>query len=320
MSKNPKLFDESLQLDGVYSDAAALDARRLATYSVEALRTAVEIDKIFVLYPGVTNCLRALDRQFQLGTEFEMSHGMRIIGPSGAGKTALFKYFRESLPHSALFAKSNAAISIRMQNSPRTGQVVQRILNAFNYPFASGTNKQLYLRRAVVFEVLKEHKTRLLFVDEAHHIMRISRSGVMPDSESDVTELLRELVDECKVSLVLAGTEELDRLPDLAPHLASRVAGREVLENFKSDALWVGFVRSFTKQFRPFDLGYLHDPKVAVRLHMACDGNLRSFKELVKEVVLVGHDTKSQTVDQSVLADAFERVQGSASNRSNPFV
>ena len=320
MTNNPKLFDQSMQLDGADAESSELDARRLATYSVDALRSAVEVDKIFVLYPGVINCLRALDRQFQLGTEFEMSHGMRIIGPSGTGKTALFKYFRDSLPQSALFAKSNAAIGIRIQNSPRTGHVVQRILSAFKYPFTAGTNKQLYLRRAVVFEAIKAHKTRLLFVDEAHHIMRISRSGAMPDYESDVTEFFREMVDECKISLVMSGTQELDRLPNLAPHLASRVAGREVLDNFKSDALWVGFVRSFAKQFRPFDLGYLHDPKVAVRLHMACDGNLRSFKELVKEIALVAHDTTSKSIDQSVLADAFQRVQGSASSRSNPFV
>lgn len=320
MSNDKELFDQSMQLDGADPRVAEIEARRLATYSVEALRIGKEVDKIFVLFPGVTTCLGALDRQFQLGTEFEMSHGMCLVGSSGVGKSAVFNYFRESLPRSALFAKSNAAIDIRLQGRPRTGQIVQRILNAFRYPFSSGTYKQLYLRRAVVFDVLKEHRTRLLWIDEAQHLMRVSRKGIVPDSETDATEFLRELIDECKVSLILAGTQELDRLPELAPHLASRIAGRETLENFKSDAMWVGFVRSFAKQCHSFDLGYLHDTKVATRLHMACDGNLRAFKRLVTEAVLFAYDEGTQTIDKSVMANAFRLVYGTASNRSNPFV
>ena len=320
MSANNKLFEQSMQLDAVEAENTAIEVRRLATYSVAALKAAKEVDKVFVLFPLVNNCLQALDRQFQLGTEFEMSHGFRLIGPSGVGKTAVLEYFRASLPSSALFAKSNAAIGIRVQSRPRTGQLVQRILTAFKYPFAGGTQKQLYLRRSVVFEVLKEHKTRLLWIDEAQHLVRVSRSGIVNDSESDATEFLRELIDETKISLVLSGTQELDRLPELAPHLASRISAREALENFKADALWIGLVRAFAKQCQSFDLGYLHDPAVANRLHIACDGNLRGFKRLVTEAVLVGYDAGVQGVDQAILTEAFRRVQGTASTRSNPFV
>src|SRR2546427_7396249 len=86
--------------------------------------------------------------------------------------------------------------------------------------------------------------------------------------ENDATEFLRELVDECKLSLVLAGTSELDNLPEVAPHLSSRVSGRESMDNFIADANWVGFVRGFVKQCQSFDLTCMNDVQMAMRLHM----------------------------------------------------
>ena len=114
MASNKKIFDQSTQLDGIDVDAAEIEARRLATYSVAALKVARDVDNIFVLFPTAVNCLRALDRQFQLGTELNMSQGLRLVGPSRVGKTAVLEYFRASLPQSALFAISNAAVGIRV--------------------------------------------------------------------------------------------------------------------------------------------------------------------------------------------------------------
>src|SRR5256885_9859268 len=109
-----------MQFDAIASDDELLEARRLATYSVNALRVAKSVDRTFVLFPAAVQALTSLDRLFQLGTEFNMPQGMRLVGPSGVGKTASFEYFRASLPNSALFAQGMAAISVRVQNKPRT--------------------------------------------------------------------------------------------------------------------------------------------------------------------------------------------------------
>lgn len=100
-----KYFDQSMQFDAIASDDELLEARRLATYSVNALRVAKSVDRTFVLFPAAVQALTSLDRLFQLGTEFNMPQGMRLVGPSGVGKTASFEYFRASLPNSALLRK-----------------------------------------------------------------------------------------------------------------------------------------------------------------------------------------------------------------------
>src|SRR5256885_12693200 len=135
-------------------------------------------------------------------------------------------------------------------------------------PFNSGSARQLYMRRSLLFDALKNYKTRLIWLDEAQHLLYQRRSEMSNEWENDATEFLRELVDECKLSLVLAGTSELDNLPEVAPHLSSRVSGRESMDNFIADANWVGFVRGFVKQCQSFDLTCMNDVQMAMRLHM----------------------------------------------------
>lgn len=315
-----KVFDQSTHLDLPDEEQQALEARRLNTYSVAALRVAAEADRAFVLFPEAVHTLKALDRLFQLGTEFTAPHGMYLVGPSGSGKTATFKYFRASLPQSALFSDGLAAIGMRVQSKPKVGHLVQGLLSALKYPFTGGSGKQLYLRRFILFEALKSSRTRLIWLDEAQHLLMTRRTSADADSEPEGTEFLRELIDECNTSLVLAGTAELNELPKVAPNLASRTPKREEMKNFPADGNWVGFVRAFAKQCQSTDLAYIHAPDIAMRLHLATDGNLRAFKLLITEAILIASDVSQSPVGQETLSQAFQEVFGKATTRSNPFV
>lgn len=312
-------FEASLSLDEPDDVAWALAERRLATYSVEALRAASQVDKIHVLHDGFNVGLRMLDRLFQLGTELEMPHGARLVGATGVGKTAVFRYFRETLPKSSLFSNGVGVIGLRVPRSPKLGHFVGGLLNAIGYPFATGSGKQLYQRRHLVFDALKSVGTRLVWLDEAQHLIHQPRGGNLKDWDNDSTEFLRELMDECRVALVLSGTDELDGLPKAASHLAARITIREEFKDFEADANWVGFVLAFAKQCRVFDLGLLGDRAIAKRLHIATDGNLRSFKRLVTEGVLLAVDGGVTQLDRATLSRAFSIVNGCATTRSDPF-
>ncbi|MNT20020.1 hypothetical protein D3C72_1553120 [compost metagenome] len=138
--------------------------------------------------------------------------------------------------------------------------------------------------------------------------------------ETEAIELLRELMDECKVSLVLAGSNELDNLRTVAPHFSTRVAGRESLEIFELDAGWLGFLNAFASQATSFDIAFIQDRSAAKLLHMATEGNLRAFKQLILEAALVAHDANELRLTQVHLRKAFDLVFGKACTRSNSFV
>lgn len=176
MSFSSTTFSESLEPDSLQSIDPTTHERRLKTYSLDALRVAADLERIFVKHPQFNQIIDSLDRLFQLGTELETPLGFRLVGPPGVGKSAAFAYFRKTLPPSTFFDKPSAALEIRVPKKPHAGVLIKALLRAVEYPFSEGTYKQLYARRAVVFEALRAKGTRLLWIDEAHHLI-IRRAG-----------------------------------------------------------------------------------------------------------------------------------------------
>lgn len=312
-------FAESLQPDSLTADETIHRERRLNTYSVEALRAAAELERVYVKHTQFVQVIDALDRLFQLGTELETPHGFRLVGPPGVGKSAAYSYFRHSLPTSTFFDHPSAALAIRIPKRPHTGVVIRALLRAVEYPFSEGSYKQLYARRFVVFDALKSKGTRLLWLDEAHHLIWRRSTGEFRQDEGDASEFLRELVDECRAGLVLAGSNELEDLPVALPHLASRVPGRLLLEPFALDPAWAGFIHAFSASFSMIDLQTINTPVVMTMLHKATGGNLRLFRQLMTESVLLSVDSKKTGLELDVLRQAYGLAFG-VSTRSNPFV
>lgn len=319
MSFSSTTFAESLQPDSLTADDPINLERRLKTYSVEALRAAAVIERVYVKHTQFSIVISALDRLFQLGTELETPHGFRLVGPSGVGKSAAYAYFRRSLPASTFFDHPSAALSIRIPKRAHMGVMIKALLRALEYPFAEGTYRQLYSRRCVVADALKSKGTRLLWLDEAHHLIWRRSSGEFRQQEGDASEFLRELVDECRVGVVLAGSSELDDLPVALPHLASRVPGRLVMDPFELDPAWAGFINAFSISFVQLDLQPINSPAIMTMLHKSTGGNLRLFRQLMIESVLLSVDAKNRVLEIDVLRRAYELVMG-ASTRSNPFV
>lgn len=315
-------FDQSPHLDGIDDEIPMDLTRRLATYSVEAVRTGINVEKVVVQHDDFKNAIKALDRLFQLGTEMETPHGARIIGGTGTGKLTLLKYFIRSMPSSSLFSNGMSVIPLRIPVRPRAGEFIYKLLQVTKYPFLQGSGRQLYQKRPLVAEALKGMGTRVIWLHQAQNLLLKAKdipNGTAKDYEVDAIAFFLELIDECQISLVLTGSVELEGLGGTSKDLAARTPTLERLTNFSDDRVWMGFVRGFAKACAAFDLAFLNDSQVAKFLHMACDGNLRHFKQLITEAVMIAVDQNSLTLNQKLLAEAFQVVWGRATARSNPF-
>ncbi|UCU93348.1 TniB family NTP-binding protein [Hydrogenophaga taeniospiralis] len=318
--KNPNAFEESLAADALSEEQHAAQERRLQVYSAEALRMAVSVEKIYVKHSQFATALQQLDRLFQLGTELSTPLGMRLIGPPGVGKTALLRYFRDSLPSSALYDKTCGVLAIRLPNRPYSGHLIRALLGQLRYPFTSGTHRQLYERRRVVFEALKSKGTRLIVLDEAQHLVSRSAAGSPKTIEGDAAEFLRELMDETRVSLVLSGSKDLDDLSLSLDHLSSRINLRIELNEFALDASWGGFLKVYSKLATVFDMSLITEPDVIAKLHVSTRGNARQFRQLIIEAILIAADVGKRALDYETLRTAYTRAFGESASRSNPFV
>lgn len=305
--------------DAEEDEAKQIYRRRLATYTVRALEMGLPVERVHVNYPAFKEALEAFDRLYQLASISSVPHGVQLIGDTGTGKTSLVRYYRDTIPPSMLFETSAGVLAIRMQERPNMGRLVSGLLRLLRYPFAQVSKETISLKKDILIEALQQKGTRLLFVDEAQYLCHARRRAAEHEEGNEITEFLRELMDECRIGLVLCGTSSLEGLKQVDRHLCERVPTRLMLSNFDADGSWKAFMQAFAGQIAGIGTHDLCNAGNLRRWHLACGGNPRAFKRLMVETVLVAADAGRDTLDRASMKLAFERVRGKDSLATNPF-
>lgn len=318
MSQKYRVSDANDGLTPEEDEDRQTTERRLFMYSPAALAVAKSVEEIYVNHSQFGTALEACDRIFQLSGELQTPNGALLCGPTGSGKSTLIDYFRQSLPPSTLFERGFGAISIRLQKRPTPGSVVSSLLKAVDYPFPKVSEKLVYLKRTVAMDALALKGTKLVFVDEGNNLESQAHRRADSSDDSVASDILNEVMDKARCGLFICCNRPMV-LERIDPALAGRVPTRLEFSNFVLGAAWTGFLRAFVKGSKAFDLSFLLAPAEPERLHVATDGNVRSFKRLVTEGVLIAFDRGSKALTAEILCLAFERIYGKANGRHNPY-
>ncbi|MCX2864305.1 AAA family ATPase [Paucibacter sp. PLA-PC-4] len=293
--------------------------RRQKTYSIEAIRRGTEIDKAIVIHGAFQSALASADRVFQLGKALTIPAGLRLIGPPGSGKTTLLRYYADSVPGSELFDRGCGAIRIRLRHRPTLRHTVESILRALRYPFPKVSNQSVGLKRDMSIDALKQKRTHLLLVDEAHNLcIRTSAWPAGSEEGNEITEYLREIMD-AQIGLVLTGGPGLEQLPERDKYLHSRCASKAMLGNFALDNDWAGVVHGLAAHSQQHCLKFLTESRQIVLLHRATRGNLRALKMIVVEAILVAADAHRSDLCTDDLRSAFPVALGGLIETPNPW-
>ena len=305
--------------DAPDEEERCIRTRRLFTYSERAIKVAASVDRVFVVHPDFKTSLTGCDRVFQLCRELSQQQVILLAGTTGVGKTALIRYFRASLPKSSLFEQGFGAIAVRLPTKPNVGQLIGTMLRQLRHPFPQVTGHTLAIKRDVLIDALRQRGTRLLFIDEGHHLRDQTRLRSRANDGTSVTDCLRELVDEASLGLCLSGADELMQLSEVDAHLDNRVSARFQLKHFSEGGLWRGFLSTFRRHCTQIDLSIIESPEHAHMLHVATAGNLRVFKRLVTEAVLVCVHANLDVVAHAHFKEAFDRISGDVVRIGNPY-
>ncbi len=293
--------------------------RRLFTYSVQAIKAAASVDRICIVHPDFKNSLVGCDRIFQLCRELTQQQVILLAGETGVGKTALIRYFRSALPKSSLFEQGFGAIAIRLPAKPNVGHMIGTALRQLKHPFPQVTGHTLAIKRDVLIDALRQRGTRLLFLDEAQHLRDQTKWRSRANDGTSVTDCLRELVDEASLGLCLSGTNELLQLAEVDAHLDNRVSARCQLKYFAEGATWRGFLSTFRRHCTQIDLSIIDSAEHAHLLHVVTQGNLRVFKRLVTEAVLICVHANQTVPTHEHFKQAFDTISGDVARIGNPY-
>jgi hypothetical protein len=150
-------------------------------------------------------------------------------------------------------------------------------------------------------------------IDEFQHVYRGHKSYL----SSEITDLIKELIDKTGTPAFVFGTEELGDINDLDAQFASRLPARYLLRPFVNGEEWQGFLNAFKDQNKFVNLGILS--RLAKGLHTATSGSPRTLKFLLVAAVETAFKKEVDVLQEEHLDVAFTKIFGTSTQRVNPF-
>ncbi|MFN3634873.1 MAG: TniB family NTP-binding protein [Rhizobium rhizophilum] len=149
-----------------------------------------------------------------LQTRGEPQNGLRVLAPSGSGKTAaaeaLVEIIRRAFPD-----HPHPVVKVSAESSPTPRKLMQSILLQFgDRHHKTGTEFQLKQR---VYRCFDTFRTMLLIIEEIQHL----NQGFGP--RHDTADYLKRLLDDGAAPIVFMGTEDAKKLFEHDLQLSSRL-------------------------------------------------------------------------------------------------
>jgi hypothetical protein len=280
---------------------------------------------IFIPYPPHSEFQERCDYQIKLGraTRGLAQKGMRTLAPSGSGKTtaaeAFVRRFEAVHPRTDTYVP---IVLIALERATTAKKLMMSILDYFGDNYSSSGNEQTLKKR--VKACFERFGTELLMIDEVQHL------NVRHNSQSDVTDSLKRLLDDGVVPIVFLGTDDaLDlftRNLQLSGRLIAPCDFRKLeYENAGDRGLLAGYAllldQAMVDRGIMPELSGLNDQWVLGCLFEVSDGVIGRVSRLVGaalEIALHRDATQVEVHDLSLAVDRWAIPNGFVS--SNPFL
>ena len=190
--------------------------RELASHDAKTRIQLVQTAR-WVAFPRAGIAVEELERRFNFPTCARMPC-MLLYGDSGMGKTMILEKMERQHPksydeHSGITKRP--VLIVQMPASPDERRFYTRILEVLGAPYSM--REQIGVLEGRVIRLLRDMGTRLLFIDEVHHLL----AGSQRDQRRALN-LLKFLTNELKIVIVAVGTSDAFHALQTDVQVASR--------------------------------------------------------------------------------------------------
>ena len=277
------------------------------------------IDQLVSPFPQVVSCqarLRRLVRQPQRESEPSV---ILLIGESGVGKTKMLQMTASEFPRTEHDEFTEIPVLyVRVPANCTYSNLIMRMLRSFGTPLvATGPDRE---RMRQIKTLIKHCGVRLIVFDDANQMVDRGRSK----SHYLLGDWVREIADETRAHVVLAGVPRLWRMIETNEQLRSRVSQQIVVEPFAANA---DTANPISVALRAFDKCLDGVLRISLTTEIACRrfsfataGRLRSLRIILVNAAEIAFEAPKPQIDFEVLGKAFERAMfpGVPAER-NPF-
>lgn len=247
--------------------------------------------------------------------------GLLIKAPSGAGKSTLGRAYHASFPRRHEAERTYVPVLlVTVPSSPTARSLAGAILEALGFKkLHRGSAPE---KTAVIHDLFLKCGVEMVILDEAQHLFYPPTVAAF----RDLTDWLKNFLEESKVCLVACGLPAAERVVDSNEQLRRRFSERLSLTPFSLEdeddfREFRGILKTFEAKLPlPVDVP-LYEANLARRLHAASYGLLDYVVKTLEGAVFAATAAGQEKIDLAALAAGFrDRVWRDVPDRLNPFL
>ncbi|MEP0986026.1 TniB family NTP-binding protein [Ekhidna sp.] len=237
--------------------------------------------------------------EFENLLTYPRSHRMPnilLVGDSNNGKTAILNRF---IKKNESFVDENTgelrvpALMIQAPPEPDEKRFYNSILEELFAPIKSSEKPSIRQQR--VIHLLKRTDTKVLVIDEIHHIL----AGTMT-RQRVFLNVLKYLSNELKISLVCAGTRDAFNAIQTDPQLANRF-NPKVIKKWKNDEEFLRLLASFERILPLKKNSQLIESGIAMKVLAMSEGLIGEIAKILELSAILAIESGIEKITKSVL-------------------
>ena len=219
-----------------------------------------------------------------------------LVGDTNNGKSTIVRRFEQMHPRNDDPNSDSAHVPVLVVQAPPVpdeGRFYNAILESIYAPFRPAG--RLDQRQYQTLKLLRMVETRVLVIDEIHHVLAGSTNR-----QRTFLNTVKYLGNELQISIVGVGTHDAFNAINTDPQLSNRFEPA-VLKPWALDNEYLKLLTSFERML-PLKLpSELSTPKMAARLHGMTEATIGELATLLKRAAARAIKDKTERIDFDIL-------------------
>lgn len=240
---------------------------------------------------------------------------MRVCGASGTGKSNLYELYSKKYPViNDITGTIKPVLYSRIPCPAYIGGLPPQLLYDLGDPFYSKT-RTTTLQTKRLYNLLKECKVEIIFLDEVQHLVDRNSHKLLRDS----SDWFKDLIDETGIPIIFLGIPDSDKIFIENEQLSNRVRYVQTTKEFDNDDTFRKFLYLYDMALPLEESSSLADSDMCCRLYNSTKGNVKNIHDLLVESVSIAIANNATRITMPIFAKAHNRILYYQSIK-NPFI
>ena len=246
-------------------------------------------------YPQAEHILNKLE-DLLVYPKIHRMPNLLIVGDTNNGKTMLAHRFLRKHPADQNLDGDSVLVPVLLVQAPPVpdeGRFYNTILDAIFAPYKS--HDRIDKKQTQVIHLLKRMQTRMLIIDEIHHIL----AGSM-NRQRAFLNVIKYLGNDLQIPIVGIGTKDAFRVLQTDPQLSNRFEPA-VLPSWNLDRNFLRLLVSFERMLPLKRPSELQTRELAVRVCNMSEGYIGELSRVLTEAAATAVQNETEQINHEVL-------------------